>query len=506
MNITPGTSLVILIAIPLVGAALVYLIGRISLLLKLSMPITSGGRWLALSVLLLSVLPVIRLYPEVVRGNLVEARIGSVILRMDGLGMLMTVMTIFLGLVVVLFSTAYVRGERGEEKYHAGTLVMLAALIGLANAGDLFNLWVWFELMTISSVMLVAFYRDQAGALEAGFKYLAQSAAGSALVVLGIAMVFTVTGSLNLDSIRFIVQQGNPLLLVAGGLFLVGFGVKAALVPMHTWLPDAHSQAPSGISALLSGIVIEAGLIALLRTLACLTDVSQIWGILLMAFGAVNMLFGNLLALRQQQVKRMLAYSSIAQVGYMLAGFGVAFLFGNLNGAGGGYFHLVTHALMKSAAFLAAGALLYGIHLAAGHHEPLVLDDLNGASRRYPLAALVFSMGVLGLGGLPPLAGFMSKWQIITAGFQSSNLPAALLMVFIALNSVLSLGYYAPMVNRLYRREMAPALSSAQRLPIVMTAALVILGVLILLLGLYPASVNWLISPAAQSLMMTLAR
>ncbi|NPV56848.1 MAG: hypothetical protein HPY76_09310 [Anaerolineae bacterium] len=503
---TPSNLLTVLIAIPLAGSMVVYLVGRIIHLTPKGKPASSAGAWLALAILALDLVPLIWLYPEVQQGNLVEARIGSVMLRMDGVGMLVSALTLVLGLIVGLFSISYMRGERGEEKYHAATLIMLVALIGLANAGDLFNLWAWFELMAIASAMLVAFYRDQPGALEAGFKYLVQSAAGSVLVVLGIALVFTITGSLNMDSIRFIVQGANPLLLVAGGLFVVGFGVKAALVPMHTWLPDAHSQAPSGISALLSGIVIEAGLIAMLRVLAAIADVSNMWGVLLMAFGAANMLFGNLLALRQQQVKRLLAFSSIAQVGYMLAGFGMAFSFGNLNGAAGGYFHLLTHALMKSAAFLAAGGLLYGIHLSMGRHDSLVLDDLNGAARRYPITALVFSVAVLGLGGLPPMAGFMSKWQIMAAGFQSENTWMILLAVFIALNSVLSLGYYAPLVNRLYRREMAPAVAQGARLPASMTIPLVCLAVLIVAIGLFPSLANDLINPAAQSLTATLAR
>ena len=144
-------------------------------------------------------------------------------------------------------------------------------MIGLGCATDLFNLWVWFEAMAVSSYLLVAFYREQPASLEAGVKYLVQSAAGSVLVLLGIALVLAQTGTLDLAQICATVGQVDaPALLAAGALFVIGFGVKAALVPMHTWLPDAHSQAPSGISAMLSGVVIEAGLVALLRALAAL--------------------------------------------------------------------------------------------------------------------------------------------------------------------------------------------------------------------------------------------
>ncbi|MER3514804.1 MAG: hypothetical protein C4310_10825, partial [Chloroflexota bacterium] len=143
----------------------------------------------------------------------------------------------------------------------------------------------------------------------------------------------------------------------AGALLIMGFGVKAALVPLHTWLPDAHAQAPSGISAMLSGIVIEAGLIASLRALSALAALALWWGVLLLAFGALNMLVGNLMALRQTQVKRLLAYSSVAQVGYMLLGLGITIYAGEAAGAEGGLFHLLNHGLMKGLAFLAAGAL-----------------------------------------------------------------------------------------------------------------------------------------------------
>ena len=212
-------------------------------------------------------------------------------------------------------------------------VALVGVMIGLGCATDLFNLWVWFEAMAISSYLLVAFYRDQPASLEAGVKYLVQSAVGSVLVLLGIALVLALTGTTNLAEIRVAAGrvEGLPL-LAAGALFMIGFGVKAALVPMHTWLPDAHSQAPSGISAMLSGVVIEAGLIALLRAVASLSGVTLSWGVLLMAFGALNMLAGNLLALRQKQVKRMLAFSSLSHMGYMLLGSGHRGLYGSERG------------------------------------------------------------------------------------------------------------------------------------------------------------------------------
>jgi proton-translocating NADH-quinone oxidoreductase chain N len=373
----------------------------------------------------------------------------------------------------------------------------------LGCANDLFNLWVWFEAMAVSSYLLVAFYHEQPASLESGVKYLVQSAAGSILVLLGIALVFAQTGTLNLDQIQAAaaVSANTTGLLVAGALFLIGFGVKAALVPMHTWLPDAHSQAPSGISAMLSGVVIEAGLVALLRAIAPLVSVTLSWGTLLLAFSALNMLAGNLLALRQTQVKRLLAFSSLAHVGYMLLGLGIAVYAGQAAGAEGSFFHLVNHGLMKGLAFLAAGALLYVLYIARGSHNPLTTADLAGAAKRYPLPALALSIAVLGLGGLPPLAGFTSKWQIFVAGFQTQNTLIVALVIFAALNSVLSLGYYAPLVNAMYRQQPSAAMQGGKSMPVTMTIPLVLLALAIIVIGVWPTILQWLTAPAGAALL-----
>jgi proton-translocating NADH-quinone oxidoreductase chain N len=364
--------------------------------------------------------------------------------------------------------------------------------------------------MAVSSYLLVAFYHEQPPSLEAGLKYLVQSAAGSVLVLVGIGLVFAQTGALDLAGIKHSLESAAlispPLLLVAGALFIIGFGVKAALIPLHTWLPDAHSQAPSGISAMLSGVVIEAGLVAILRALACLSGATTLWGPLLMGFGCVNMLVGNLMALRQRQVKRLLAYSSLTHVGYMLVGLGVAIYAQQINGAQGGLFHLFNHGMMKGLAFLAAGSLLYTLHLAVGNHQPLTIDDLSGASRRYPLAALTFSLALLGLGGIPPLSGFMSKWQIVLAGFETHNPIISMVAVFAALNSVLSLAYYTPLVNAIYRREQSKAVINGGLLPKVMNLPLIGLAGAVIMVGLWPGLMNWLTLPAGSALLVAFGR
>lgn len=502
-----------LLALPLVSSPVIYLVGRLR--------VTSGtvfgkrswrsviipGRWLAFTALLCAWVPLIMAGQVVLQGGIVRTFVGGVPLQVDGISLLLAGTALTLGMLVIAFSVPYMAGEEGREKYYALLNLMIGTIIGLGCANDLFNLWVWFEAMAVSSYLLVAFYTHDRGALEAGIKYLVQSAVGSTLVLIAVAIIFSQARTLRIDAIASSyaeINPGggplNPIILAAGALFLIGFGVKTAIVPAHTWLPDAHSQAPSGISAMLSGVVIEAGLIAMLRSLGNMPGGMAFWGGLLIAFGALNMLVGNLMALRQTQVKRLLAYSSLAHVGYMLLGFGAAAVYQAPEAAAGGFFHLFTHAMMKGMAFLSAGVLFYGMHIAQGDHVPLTVDDLNGASRRYPLAAFALSVAVLALGGMPPLAGFMSKWQIFAGAVETRSLAVIGMVVFAALNSVLSLGYYAPLVNRMYRCTPSRLVQVGKPANVLMQAPLVVMVVVVVVLGFWPALVQAITGLAAGNL------
>jgi formate hydrogenlyase subunit 3/multisubunit Na+/H+ antiporter MnhD subunit len=291
------------------------------------------------------------------------------------------------------------------------------------------------------------------------------------------------------------------VLLAAAALLVVGFGVKAALVPLHTWLPDAYTWAPSGSSALLAGAITKLGLLALLRALAALAGVSPSWGLLLMGAGVLNACLGNLLALRQSQVKRLLACSSLAHLGYILLGVGIAVRAGEVAGAQGGLFHFLTHGLMTALAFLAIGALTYGVRPTPADPRPLLAADLYGTARRYPLAALALSVALLGLGGLPPLAGFMSEWQIFAAGFATRDPLASALVVVAALNVLLSLAYYTPLVATVYRQQPSRAIAQGRPLPTAMHVPLAALALAVVALGVWPALIRGITAPAGAALL-----
>lgn len=509
MTLPPFVSLILWLVL---SAPFVYIIGRIDVL--------TGGRrrlarWLSLVCIAVGWVFFGRALAAFFESGTVDQvatatwTLGAVTMRFDGLSVLLASVVMVLMTVVLLYSGPYIGQGEGAEKHFALLLLLCGVMIGLGSAGDLFNLWLWFEAMAITSYPLVVFYTHDRASLEAGIKYLVQSSAGSVFILLGIALVLMTTGTIDVLEVRAALpdaQSGVPLWVTAGVLFVVGFGVKIALVPLHTWLPDAHAQAPSGVSAILSAVVIEAGLIALLRALSALAGAAVTWGSILIGLGLFNILLGNLLALRQQQVKRLLAFSSIAHVGYMILGLGVALYVGTEAGAQAGFFHLLSHGLMKGLAFLAVGALLFALQHQVGTsssetHQALVIDDLSGAARRYPLIALALSLALMGLGGLPPLVGFMSKWQILVAGAQTRDVAILVVLIVAALNGVLSLGYYAPLINRLYRHEAAAVVAAGRSVPAAMTIPIVVLAVAIVVLGLLPMLAGWVTIPAAADLL-----
>jgi len=503
-------ALLWLLLLPLVATPMVYFIGRAVEKVKPS-ALATTVHWAGLAAMIALWPPFLMASAQLLTGVPPVLSLGMVSLSYDGLSMLLTAVVLTLGTLVILYSGPQLVGKLGDEKYYASLIAMVGMIIGLGCANDLFNLWVWFEGMAVSSYLLVIFYRDRPTALEAGVKYLVQGAVGSILILLAIALVFAQTGQLDLHAIQRTALE-PPIILAAGALFIIGFGVKMALVPLHTWLPDAHSQAPSGVSAMLSGVVIEAGLVALLRVLMALSGATASWAVLLLSFGALNMLAGNLLALPQKQVKRMLAYSSLSHRGYVLIGLGIGLYAGELAGASGGMFHFLNHGLMKGLAFLAAGALIYVMgdidqeasqdtpHDSVQHHG-LAIADMAGAARRYPLTAAVLSLALLGLGGIPPLAGFMSEWQIFVAGFATRSLLISGLVIFAALNSLLSLAYYIPIVNVAYRQEPSSAVTHGQSMPIAIRIPMVVLALAIVAIGIWPSLVTWLVEPAGRSVM-----
>jgi proton-translocating NADH-quinone oxidoreductase chain N len=434
---------------------------------------------------------------EVARGAVLTFAVGALALHIDGLSLLLAALAVGVCTLVLLQSGAEQGALESSEKHNAMLLATTGAMIGMGCARDLFNLWVWFEALMFASFLLATFYRDRPASLDAGIKYLTQSAIGSLLIVLGIALLLAHTGTLALDAVP--TSYLPPGLLAAGALFVVGFGVKCALVPLHTWLPDVYAAAPSRITALLSGAVTLSGLIALMRALSPLASAASTWGLLLIIAGSVNTLVGSLLALRQRELKRLLAYSSISHIGTILLGLGIS-LYASLPNAGqAALFHLLTLGAMDTLAFLAVAALIHTGGRREDRRAPLTLSDVRGAAHSAPLPGYALALTLLSLGGLPPLAGFMSKWQVFAAGFASPDPLVRGAIAFAALNILLAMAYYLPTLLALFDTSAAPP-QTQRHLPTLMIAPLWVLCALIVAVGVVPDAARVLTDAASAAL------
>ncbi|TFG10682.1 NADH-quinone oxidoreductase subunit M [Candidatus Thorarchaeota archaeon] len=393
---------------------------------------------------------------------------------LDIFGSFAMVIQIGLGIAASIFSIQYMRSESGSSLYYALLIGMIGGMVGVVTAADLFTLFVFWEMMCLTSYLLVAFKNEEPEPVEAGIKYLLMSSAGSATLLFGISLLYGMTGTLNFGGLATALGHATPgpWLYIALLFIFTGFGVKAAIVPLHTWLPDAHSAAPSPISAMLSGIVIETGLLAMVRVLfTALISLQTYWSMVFAVLAVITMTLGNMTALVQDDLKRMLAYSSIGHIGYMLAGLAA----GTVVGLTGTILHILNHALMKGTAFLCAGAIIYRL----GSRN---LADMSGLARRMPKIAVAFSIAIFALIGLPGLNGFVSK---LTLFVSVADVNLAWVGIAIILNSAISAGYYLRIVRVMIETESEPS-ENLREAPVSMWFPIWILAILIITFGIWP--------------------
>jgi proton-translocating NADH-quinone oxidoreductase chain N len=426
--------------------------------------------------------------------------IGDTLLRMDALAVFLALIALVLGTIVCLYSAIYMAHDKGQEYYYTLLLLMVAGIVGIGLATDFLIMYLFFELMSIPSYALVVFRRHEWMAIEAGMKYIVMGAVGSAFAFFGISLVYFQTGTLTFDYL--IGMLGTTPILQAALLFLIiGFGVKAAIVPLHTWLPDAHSAAPSGISAMLSGIVIGAGFFTMLRSLLVFAGTGLAVGELLIIIALLTMSVGNLMAFsqlwhKQSDLKRILAYSSVAQMGYIILGVGVGLAYGIRVGYEGGLFHIMTHAFMKGLAFLCAGAIIHQL-------GTRYLDEMEGIGLSMKVTGFAFALSLLALAGIPPLSGFMSEWMVFSGSILTYGvigLWGVAIAVIALLNALLSLGYYLPIIKTMYLPAERKGISKAHDPSAAMLLAICILAGLTIILGVWPELGLKAVKPAVDIL------
>ena len=412
--------------------------------------------------------------------------------EIDMMSIYMAFSATILGLLVNVYSFNYMEHDTRLTEYYALLCALEVGMIGVAFAGDMFTLFIFWEMMGIASYSLVAFRKDAPGPIEAGFKYMVMGSVGSTILFFGMALLYGMTGTVNFAQMSSVLH-GQPLnmwtALVLAILF-IGFGVKSAIVPMHTWLPDAHPEAPSTISAMLSGMLIETALYALTRMIYVLFE-PQVFSLTVAGLAALTMVIANVTALMQKDIKRMLAYSSIAQIGYMLIGVSAGTVFG----VQAFLLHVFNHSLMKGLAFLSAGSLVHE----SGTRN---IDEMKGIGKVMPLTTISLFVALLGLGGVPGTGGYISKALLF-----SSAIPVGYLWLTIlgVLNSAFSMGYYLVTMYKLISTpsEKTRTLGEA---PTLMVFVTVLMALLVIYTGIQPAVTLGLAEKAAKALVENLAQ
>ena len=461
------------IAIPIGAAFIVYLIGS---LLK-----DKARRFSDVFVLLITIATLtlaIFEFKAVSTNSMLLSFMGSwrppigITLVLDGLSVFILMIINFIALVSVLYSINYMDRYTAKYKFYTLFLLLLGGLNGIAITGDLFNLFVFLEISAIASYALVAFGTG-AQELEAAFKYMVLAEVGSMMILLSIALIYASTGTLNMaDIAQTFANNPKPSLSVfLSILFIVGFSLKAALVPFHAWLPDAHPSAPAPISSMLSGVVIKVlGIYAMVRIFYNVLGMTYIVQTVLLVLAGLSMIVGVILQLGQTDIKRLLAYCSISQIGYVLLGFGLGTPLGIL----GGLFHLANHAVFKSLLFFDAGAVEY----TTGTRD---IKQLGGLSQKMPVTTIGWFIGSFSASGLPPFNAFWSKLILIIAAIQAQYY---LLAAIAGISAILTLASFIKVQRRVFMGSLPEALQKIKEAPALMLLPIIILSLFCVVMGM----------------------
>ncbi|WEU40043.1 MAG: cation:proton antiporter [Candidatus Odinarchaeum yellowstonii] len=496
------------IILPLIGAVLIPLVHLLFSKLKAERAtdffaafMLAITLWSVINVYLMLTNPAIT--PTGVKTILIfgSPTIGGTGFEIDIFGWFMSVVFASMGFIVSIYSIKYMDKDNGLDKYYVLLQTLVAGMVGVVYAADLFTLFVFWEIMALSGYSLVSFRKNKWEPVEAGYKYLIMSAFGSTLVLFSISYLYGLTGTLNIAYLGSIISTATPtpLLYLLIGMLVAGFGVTASIVPFHSWLPDAHPAAPSGISAMLSGVVIKTGVYAILR-IGTIIFAPSIWnfGVIVAGFAVVTMFVGNIMALLQTDFKRLLAFSSIANIGYIIAGLAIVFIGVDATAQTvaltGSLFHLLNHAMAKGLLFLVSGAFLYQVHTRD-------LNLLKGIGRKMPVTAFCMILGVLSLMGVPPLPGFFSKFMIIWGQAATGNAAAITLAALTLVNSALSVAYYLKIISVTVFSEPSEKVEAVKESHPGMLIPIAILAVSIFILGVWSTPIVDLLQQVAASLL-----
>lgn len=420
--------------------------------------------------------------------------------KIDAIGAFFASLVILVWTLGGFFSFEYMKHEKNEKRYFGFYLIVYGVLLGLDFSGNLITMYFFYEFMTLLSFPLVL-HTQTREAVMSGLKYLFYSFAGAYMALFGIYFIFQYAKTLEFIPggvmEASVLKQHETLFLVAAMLIILGFGVKAGMFPMHAWLPSAHPVAPGPASAVLSGIIVKSGVLALIRVIYQIigpdfirgTWVQSAW----MTMSLITVFMGSLLAFREPVLKKRLAYSTVSQISYILFGLSL-FEAGGLTGS---LLHVLAHALIKTGLFFTAAAIIY----MTGCRR---VEELKGIGRGMPVTLWCYTIVSLGLIGIPPTSGFISKWYLATGALEA-DIPVFSWLgpVILLVSALLTAGYLLPVTMQGFFSGEGYDASRFQgkEPPLLMRIPLVLLAGLTLIIGLFPNILTDVLSFAARQLL-----
>ena len=420
----------------------------------------------------------------------------GIALEVDALSLFFGLLVATAVLVSCIYSIQYMSHDHNVREYYTLFLMLSGGVMGLVLSGDIFNMFIMVEILTFAAVALTAFRNTAKGALEAAFKYLVVGSMGSTCILVGTIMLYAQVHTLNFAQLSALIPGNlNNATKLAFALLFIGFGTKAFIVPFHPLAADAHGAAPASISVLISGVLTKSGIYGIIRLCYFLFQSMGLGTVqfMLVFFGCMSMFICVTMALAQHDFKRLLAFHSISQIGYVLTAVGLC----TALGISAGLYHAMNHTLFKGLLFLAAGAVLHQ----TGTTD---LDRLGGLSRKMPWTTVLFLIGAFSISGIPPFNGFASKWMIYQATYQkaveSGNIGFLLVTIIALVTSVLTLASFVKVSQSVFFGQLPRELENVKEVSFGMRLAMGIFALLCVLTGLFPNLVTtYITEPAAKA-------
>jgi proton-translocating NADH-quinone oxidoreductase chain M len=384
-------------------------------------------------------------------------------------------------LISIIYAWGYHHQDERTPYFYALLLIFACGMAGTTLADDMVLFYTFWELMLVASCVLILFWGEGEQRNAVALKYFIFTHFGSLLVLVALVLLYNLTGNDTFSALRAGIQVSQAQIGMITTFFLIGFCVKMAIFPLHLWLPDAHTVAPMPVTIMLAAAMLSMGAYGILRFPMSLFTSQQLkpFVVPMMVAGVISEIYGALMALAERDVKRIVAYSSVSQMGYILFGLGTL----TFNGIAGATMHVIFHAIVKALLFMVLGIVIQ----ATGKRE---IEDLGGLSRTMPVMAICAGIGALTIAGTPPFCIFDSEWLIFAGGFETPHLALTVAALF---GSLLTVAYALWLVMRLFFGESKPKIASKPNLPLSMTVPTVFLTILALIEGLVPAPVfNWI--------------